>query len=282
MIWFAMIAGAGYLTIAGDVTSFWCGILLLGIAMAHGVELSHQALHHTGFRSPRMNEMVGVALGMPMLVSFYEYRINHLWHHAYLGTPKDKEFFDYGGEQLTLKSAFIRFSLVKHYAAFFKRVPKALTGMRIGDYPSRYQREVRRFYSLAVLFIAALAGVSLALSSVYPIGVWLLSLLLVASPVHALIELPEHSGCDRTSPDVFLNTRTIRSNWFMTWLTNGNNYHVEHHLYPSVPIQKISALHQRLLPRINHYSSGYGAYFKEAIRNRRERAASRSEDQQRF
>ncbi|WP_265333407.1 fatty acid desaturase [Burkholderia cenocepacia] len=74
------------------------GILLIGAMYAHGVELQHQALHYQGFRSKRLNMVFGVLLGMPMLVSFHAYQDSHLRHHRLLGTPENKEFFDYGDQ----------------------------------------------------------------------------------------------------------------------------------------------------------------------------------------
>src|SRR5215831_10860504 len=64
------------------VAGLWTGVLLtkgvlvflsivpLGLVYAHAVELQHQCLHNTGFRSKRWNRWVGVALGLPSLVSF--------------------------------------------------------------------------------------------------------------------------------------------------------------------------------------------------------------------
>ena len=86
-LWAGMVVAGAWLTMPGDPWVRLLGLVLLGAGMAHGVELSHQALHHTGFQSRRLNEVLGVAMGLPMLVSFYEYRINHLKHHALLGTP---------------------------------------------------------------------------------------------------------------------------------------------------------------------------------------------------
>ena len=72
------------------------GIVLLGVMFAHGVELQHQALHGQGFRHRGVNEFFGVLLGLPMLVSFAAYQASHLRHHRHLGTPQNREFFDYG------------------------------------------------------------------------------------------------------------------------------------------------------------------------------------------
>src|ERR1041384_1865877 len=55
--------------------------LLLGLAYAHAVELQHQCLHNTAYRSRTWGRVVGVLLGLPSLVSFSDYQNSHLKHH---------------------------------------------------------------------------------------------------------------------------------------------------------------------------------------------------------
>lgn len=268
-LWLILMAGGVLLASHAQVWSVTVGILVLGVAMAHGVELSHQALHHTGFHSRLSNEIFGVAMGLPMLVSFYEYRINHLKHHALLGTPENQEFFDYGSETWSPMGIALRFLMPRHYASFCSRFIKALLGRSIGDYHVRYQASVQRFYFVAAIAFLCLAATCWLVGSVAPLLIWLTALFLVASPLHAYIEMPEHYGCDELSLDPFKNTRTIKSNWFMTWLTNGNNYHVEHHLWPSVPIQKIRKLHKLCSPQSHYLNTGYLQFYTQAWRDAR-------------
>ncbi|MFG2792780.1 fatty acid desaturase [Streptomyces sp. NPDC048419] len=72
-----------------------CGVLILGAAYTHAVELQHQCLHHSAFRNARWHRIVGVPLGTPMFVSYSHYRVRHLQHHRYLGTPQDTAFFGF-------------------------------------------------------------------------------------------------------------------------------------------------------------------------------------------
>lgn len=263
-LWAALIAAGAWLSTLGPWWVQAVGIVLLGAAMAHGVELSHQALHHTGFESRRLNEVLGVAMGLPMLVSFYEYRINHLKHHALLGTPENKEFFDYGDETWTLKGLALRFFMLRHYLSFTGRLAKAMAGRTVGDYHPRYQRQVQSFYWISAAALLALAAWCWAVGSALPLVVWLVSLLLVASPIHALIEMPEHFGCNPQSTSAFDNTRTIRSNAFMRWFTNSNNFHVEHHLWPNVPLQRVHELHERCQSWSHHFNPGYRQFYSQA------------------
>ena len=91
---------------------------------------------------------------------------------------------------------------------------------------------------------------------------------LYTAPVHAQDEMPEHYRCDLTSTDPFRNTRTIESNAFMTWFTNGNNYHVEHHMMPNLPIERLHDLHGAIAPRIRYYHRTYRQFYSALLRGR--------------
>jgi fatty acid desaturase len=223
-------------------------------------------LHHTGFQSRRLNEVFGLAMGLPMLVSFYEYRFNHLKHHALLGTPENKEFFDYGDETWTIKGLASRFFMPRHYLSFLRNLLKALRGRQVGDYPSRYRRQVQSFYWISATMLGSLCIWCWIVGSAMPLLTWITSLLLVATPIHALIEMPEHFGCNTLSTNVFENTRTIRSNAFMRWFTNSNNFHVEHHRWPSVPLQRIHELHDQCRPQSRHFNISYWQFYTESHR----------------
>lgn len=80
--------------------------------------------------------------------------------------------------------------------------------------------------------------------------------------------MPEHYRCDLTSTDPFRNTRTIESNAFMTWFTNGNNYHVEHHMMPNLPIERLHDLHGAIAPRIRYYHRTYRQFYSALLRGR--------------
>nr|WP_231936047.1 fatty acid desaturase [Burkholderia sp. Bp7605] len=247
------------------------GVVLLGVMFAHGVELQHQALHYQGFRNKRFNIVSGVLLGLPMLVSFHAYQDSHLRHHRLLGTPDNKEFFDYGDQYgaspvVSAGRWLWRLSMAAHYLQFVKQIVKLFgPGARFNDNPL-VSRAIRRDYLLMAAAIAILAGVSIALHDAFVVWAWLVPLVFVAAPVHALIEMPEHYRCDLTSTDAFVNTRTIVSNAFMTWLTNGNNYHVEHHLMPNLPIERLHDLHGAIAPHIRHYHATYREFYRALLR----------------
>jgi fatty acid desaturase len=265
-VWLGLMVSGAAITTQGGWVWFVIGATVTGLGIAHGVELSHQALHNTGFRTPLANEIVGVALGLPMLVSFYEYRLTHLRHHAKVGTPEDTEFFDYGEDISVGRMIIERFLMTRHYVSYFAKLVRTLRGQPIGDFAPRHQFRLHLFYLISLSALASLLALCLIADTPKPLLFWLFALLVIATPIHALIEFPEHYMCSRTTSDVMTNTRTLTSNRLMRWFTNSNNFHVEHHYFPTLPLQNAFLVHKQFKPHIRYWSSGYRAFYREAIR----------------
>ncbi|MFI1676242.1 fatty acid desaturase family protein [Streptomyces sp. NPDC020607] len=243
--------------------------LLLGLVYAHAVELQHQALHGTGFRSARKSRVVGTALGAPLLVSYSRYRALHLLHHRYLGTDKDTEFFDYAAvERLTLWTLASSAFNVRRWFEAGADVARSLSPRTTYDEvitnPAVHGR-IRTEYRTTLAATAALGLLSWWTGSPLILTLWLIPLLF-AEPIHFLIELPEHIFCDRSTQDVFKNTRSIRGGWFSFWLTNGNNFHVEHHVRMGTPINKLPQMHPHLVDHIENYCGSYGEFYRDVLR----------------
>ncbi|KAA0921367.1 fatty acid desaturase family protein [Streptomyces apricus] len=263
----AVSVGSAVWILTHDVWTALAGQFVLGVMFAHAVELQHQMLHGTGIRAPRWARCVGTALGAPMLVSYTRYRVLHLRHHRFLGTDQDTEFFRYSaGDALTLTAMGASAFDVRRWAAALRDVVCAVWPGRSYDsgMNRRNRARIQGEYRCMLAAGVALAGVSVAVERPLVVTLWLVPLVF-AEPVHFLIELPEHVLCDRTSPDVFRNTRTIRGSRFSCWLTNGNNFHVEHHLRMAVPINKLGAVHGEVAGRLENYCVSYPRFYRTVL-----------------
>ena len=269
----ALTAGGAALSLHPAALWRAAGTVLLGCMFAHAAELQHEALHNLGFRSRRANAVAGLILGMPMLISFSAYRAAHLRHHRDLGTSRNREYFDYGdrggagapGKVAAAAAWAGRFAMIRHYRAFARDAARAVAGR---DYPGETANTSRRIRRDHLVITAALAAVligSLLTGRDALLWLWLAPLVLVAGPVHAAIELPEHFRCEALDQDPYANTRTIRSNRLMSWFTNGNNFHVEHHLAPNLPIAQLPRLHQEVRGRLRHFHPGYVDFARSLV-----------------
>lgn len=266
-VW-GLLMGAGLGAVA---TGVWPVVLLgqvvLGLMFVHAVELQHQCLHRAAFRTAGLHRVVGVLLGLPMLVGYSHYRARHLHHHRWVGTERDREFFAYDHQALRSWWGLARHAWnPRRLWTVGISIAEALRGNASADARHAGEaRAIRHEYLLLGSLLVLLVAATLLTGSSFPLLAWLLPLLLVAEPVHFLIELPEHFDCDRPEGDVLANTRSIDSNWWMAWFTNGNNFHVEHHYQPQVPVENLPALHELLRTSIKHRAVTYREFMTEVV-----------------
>ncbi len=134
----------------------------------------------------------------------------------------------------------------------------------LGQIGERSRRLVMTEYRLMGL-LAALAAASAAAGAESPLlRLWLLPLA-VATPIHFLVELPEHVLCDTGSTDVLRTTRSITGSRLSTWFTNGNNLHVEHHAAMTVPINRLRERHPEVLRAGKHVERTYSAAYRRVL-----------------
>lgn len=243
--------------------------LLLGLAYAHAVELQHQCLHSTAFRARALNRVVGVIVGLPSFVSYSDYQNSHLKHHRLLGTPEDKEFFNYSYQKLTTVIALIpHLWMVRHYRDVVVYICKSIVGklVREKDATLKMAKKIRFEYQLMGVFALAMVTITVYFQTPLFLKLWLVPFL-VAIPAHALIELPEHMGCNTKVTDVLQNTRTIMASKLAVWFVDGNNYHVEHHWLPGVPNDKFPRLHQFVSSKAEYLDESYWSFYRKFFKN---------------
>jgi fatty acid desaturase len=240
---------------------------LLGLSFAHGLELTHEALHHNMFRHRSVNRVVGRITAAPLLVSYSHYRYQHLHHHRAVGTEHDKELIDY---RESLRASPGRFLMRAFNVARIPLFLGNLVAMLRGNFPQVLSTaEARREVLSEYLVLASLLGAALAaILSGYGtavVMVWIVPWLVFGELFHFLIELPEHLGCDKAKRDGFVNTRSYRTSRLWNYITNGNNYHVEHHLYPRVAVHHLGDLNERLDAERGYTLPSYAAALRTAL-----------------
>ncbi|MFW0787918.1 fatty acid desaturase [Gordonia sp. CPCC 206044] len=240
------------------------GVLILACTYTHMVELQHQCLHHSAFRTARWHRIVGVPLGLPLLVSYSDYRVRHLQHHRFLGTPNDSEFFGFDTRQpITWKTlllgAFDYIRLVRVLNAIGASILGRWTYTSGQISPRRRADVIQEYRLMAILLTALIAACALGAWQEVLL-LWFVPLLL-AAPIHFLVELPEHVLCEADTDDVLRNTRSITGSRLSTWFTNGNNLHVEHHAAMAVPLNRLRARHSEVLKLARHVDHSYPDFY---------------------
>lgn len=270
--WLAMgIIVLSYATIALSVN--WAltaaAMLLLGLTYVHLVELQHECAHEHAFNSRRLNRVYGVACGLFMLTSYTHYKYDHLRHHASLGKPNNREFYDYRFRGLDSLGGFLRATF--HYGRFKDIARDLLNSIRGRPVPNvtteRDRKRITIEYRIfAVLIVAAVGFTVLTGSLLFVLG-WLIPLILVSEPAHFLVELPEHFGLNtQTNPDALSNTRTIEASRFAAWFTNFNNLHTAHHYHQGVPMANVTKLDGLVKAHYTAVEPSYWTFYRKVMR----------------
>ena len=246
------------------------GIFVLGSMFAHAVELQHQCLHYSAFKSRKANRIIGVILGLPTLTSFHAYRRSHLEHHRNLGSSEDIPFFNYRFVTSPSLGALL-FDLfgVAHLrasiSAIFGNGDSRLISLPQGDEPTNNSE--RLDYALMGFMLVFAALTTMIFGPAIVLKIWIVPFLFVAQPLHFLIELPEHIGCNEKSTEVFHNTRTIVGSRFSRWFTNFNNLHVEHHLEPTISMDRLPAIFGYIQGQHLHLEQTYWQFYRSLYKS---------------
>lgn len=188
-----------------------------------GLRQVHNAFHYAVGISPRAHEWLMFSLSVLMLSSMHAVQWNHLRHHRHCMDDEDVEALSarMPGWKAILIGPYFPFMLHKAALQLAKPV-------------------VRRW----VLF--ELAAIALFVSAVFAWGAPLLVYHVIAMTIGQCLSgffavWTVHHDCDRSH----YIARTIR-NPFKAFVTYNMFYHVEHHLFPSVPTCHLPELARRL------------------------------------
>lgn len=255
--WLSIAAIFAAVTLWTNPVTILLAVLLLGGRQMGLAVLMHEAGHKTLFRSQSLNGVVGQWLcAYPVMGDCDAYGASHREHHRTAGTPDDPDLPNYQAYPV-------------NRASFLRKIRRDVTGqtgvkllasLARGGGRSIMMRDGERTGAVREgLLVNLLLFAVLLLFGVPELYLLWLAAYLTAYPLIARIrQVAEHANV----PDLFdldprLNTRTTIPRWFERALLcpNAVNYHVEHHLLPSVPCHKLKALHYRL--REKGFYAGY-------------------------
>mgnify|MGYP001179297482 CR=1 FL=1 len=226
--------------------------ILGGRQLALGV-INHDCAHHAFFKSPKVDEFVGHYLvGAPMNISLPAYRAYHLKHHKYAGTPNDPDIVfvkDYPISKESMRRKFMR--------DFTGRTGVRDTLRKIRNFKLQRNWPWLTFHIL-------LLGTLTAAGAPWAYLMWWAAELFVYPAIVRLRQIGEHGTAkDRTQLDPRLNTgTTVAPLWQRVLIApNDVNYHLEHHMFASIPPYNLPKLHRLLASR--GYYDGFECISKD-------------------
>ncbi|MGB7369910.1 fatty acid desaturase family protein [Erythrobacter sp.] len=212
--------------------------------------LMHEAAHGNLTGSQKRDEWLSdFLLSFPLMVSTKLYRVHHLKHHARLGFPDDPDAND--NDWPTSVVGFIRtvisdvtglnFIRSLRTAQSFSVISVLMSPLKTG--PVGLERRI----GFVIFTMAFVAFMLYTFGWVATLLLWYLPLITLTQALIRFNAYAEHGGC--THGGRLESARTTTSNVFgrFVFAPCGINYHLEHHLYPSIPGYRLRALHERLM-----------------------------------
>lgn len=212
-----------------DVIPLWLAAIFNGFAMYNLFTVAHDATHRALSSNKFINETFGrlaIMMFMPM-APFEAVRWIHMQHHRFTNGETDPDRHVHGAKWWQLPFMWPNVDIF--YMVYFIR--------HGGDH---FKRNIKSLVIYSAVFLV-LVGV------VIYHGYWLelLFLWFVASRIGlflidcVFVYLPHYPGNISAQEDVY-KASTIRrgGEWFLTPLLVSQNYHLIHHLYPTLPFYR--------------------------------------------
>lgn len=227
------------------------GVLFLGGRQLGLAVIMHESGHKTLCNSPRLNDLLGQWLAAyPILGDCDAYGSSHREHHRLAGTRDDPDLPNY--ERYPVDKASFRRKLWRDVTG--QTGMKLLVGVLSGAGNRIMMRDKEGTGSVPQGLLANLILLGLLWAAGEPALylLWVAAYLTSYPLVARIRQVAEHGNVPGLyDPDPRDNTRTTRANLLeqMLLCPNGVNYHIEHHLLPSVPAWRLKALHSTLRQR---------------------------------
>jgi fatty acid desaturase len=235
-------------------------IVLIGTRQHALFVIAHDGAHYLLYENRLLNDAVGRTCAMLQGLSMCTYRVIHRLHHNNLYGELDPDTALHGGYPRG-KAYLIRKLLKdlsgltawKTYAYFLGGAPALNTKTNVAlrpldDTSVKLRTEARNDRNLVIAFHLLLLG-AFAWSGylLQYIVLWVLPLVTVVQAILRLRAIAEHGATTDFSSPLTAARTNVAPAW-LEWLIFPHhvNYHIEHHLYASVPHYNLPQLHREL------------------------------------
>lgn len=206
----------------------------------------HECGHRTAFRTKWINDVVYYVASFMVFREPESWRWSHARHHSdTIVVGRDNEI------SFKRNVPFFRYLLEMVGIMGVPSEFKKLLRNALGIFPTD-QRDYQPAETLATSKWAS-RGYLVVMATVFALAIGLRSfepLMYAVLPSFygrfymVVLGITQHAGLAEDVIDHRLNTRTIYMGPLNRWIYWNMNYHVEHHMYPSVPFHQLKKLHE--------------------------------------
>jgi fatty acid desaturase len=238
-------------------------IVVIGTRQHALFVIAHDAAHYLLYENRLLNDVVGRTCAMLQGLSMCTYRVIHRLHHNNLYGELDPDTALHGGYPRgraylvkKLLKDLCGLTAWKTYAYFLGGAPALNRETRVAlrpldDTSSKLRIEARNDRNMVVGFHLGLFLV-VSWSGYLPqyLVLWALPLVTVVQALLRLRAIAEHGATTDFSSPLTAARTNVAPAW-LEWLLFPHhvNYHIEHHLYASVPHYRLPALHAEMRSR---------------------------------
>ena len=262
-------------------------VLVIGTRQHALFVIAHDAAHYLLFDDRKWNDRVGRACATVQGLSMCSYRVIHRMHHNNLYGELDPDTALHGGYPRgrsylirKLLKDLVGLTAWKTYAYFLFAAPSLNTATDkalrpLDDTSPKLRAEARHDRNVVIAFHVILLGVMGASGHlVQYLVLWVLPLVTVVQAILRLRAIAEHGATTDFSSPLTAARTNVAPAWLRWALFPHNvNYHIEHHLYASVPQHHLPELHREMERRgmlrgaeVVRFSETLGKIFAERKR----------------
>ena len=268
-VWVGLLLVTG-LAIHFSRGTWWVvpAVIAYGVVLGFAYAPSHECAHGTAFRTRWLNEAVMWLSSFIWGESPTHRRFAHSHHHSYtwhwkvdaqMGYSNPVSLRTYLGDVIGLVEFWPRLKLTLRHAS-----GRILERERVYLPATEVPKVVRVARVLLAGYLALLAWAVLGQTWV-PLLYFFIPRFAGAFGVFSYITT-QHMAMNQNVYDHRQNSRSMTNSWLSRMLYWNMNYHIEHHLYPSVPFHALPALNAAIRDQLPDPSPGLLAAHEEILR----------------
>ena len=269
VMWFVLLGGSGWL--AHRVWGTWWAVPVFAVyGVLYGSVADsrwHECAHGTAFKTPWMNTVVYNVASFMMLREAVSWKWSHFRHHsdtiivgrdAEIAFPRPASILRIAAEVLAIQSVRAEIRKIAMNCA------GRLTAEERDYIPESERAKAIRTARVYAFILVGVSGWSVAMRSLEP-------LMFVGLPtmygrwLAVAYGITQHAGLAEDVLDHRLNSRSVDMNRLHRYLYWNMNFHIEHHMFPTVPYHALPTLHAEIQADLPPICPGLLAAYREIV-----------------
>lgn len=230
------------LWVKNGISIYFC-VLANGFVLYPIFVSMHECIHNSLIpNNKKINNILGSIFGFLLFIPFFEYSKIHIEHHKNANSKNDPDYVEQGNKKhifmYPLKMNFVR--TIAPIPFVTKIINKIISrDLKLLIYLWRKRKNQVKFYRICILLILSSL---LIMGDSSPFLVWYLSAAVSTFIGHFMFTWLPHGALfeRKTEKENKYKTSKIYKFKFSSFLMINQDKHLTHHLFPSVPVGRLS------------------------------------------